>query len=204
MIALDTKSCNHFWQYLTKLVIKSKLYSKYIFSGVLLIFSHYGFSQNWKVVSSSITFKIKHAFGSTAEGSFKGLTSSIFFDTNQLLKTSMIASLEARTIDTGLGLRDKTLRGVKYFDVEKCPKIEMTCTQAERGAKANEYIGTFEVTMRNKSKSLKIPFTFIQTGNTGLFKASFQINRLDFGIGESSGLLGDTVTIFVTLNTTSI
>jgi polyisoprenoid-binding protein YceI len=116
---------------------------------VLLIFSHYGFSQNWKVASSSITFKIKHAFGSTAEGSFKGLTSSIFFDTNQLLKTSMIASLEARTIDTGLGLRDKTLRGAKYFDVEKCPKIEMTCTQAERGAKANEYIGTFEVTMRN-------------------------------------------------------
>jgi polyisoprenoid-binding protein YceI len=80
----------------------------------------------------------------------------------------------------------------------------MTCTQAERGAKANEYIGTFEVTMRNKSKSLKIPFTFIQTGNTGQFKASFQINRLDFGIGESSALLGDTVTIFVTLNTTSI
>ena len=171
---------------------------------MLLLQPRVSLSQNWKVVSSSITFKIKHAFGSTAEGSFKGLTSSIFFDTNQLLKTSMNASLEARTIDTGLGLRDKTLRGVKYFDVEKYPKIEMTCTQAERGAKANEYIGTFEVTMRNKSKSLKIPFTFIQTGNTGLFKASFQINRLDFGIGESSALLGDTVTIFVTLNTTSI
>jgi hypothetical protein len=31
----------------------------------------------------------------------------------------------------------------------------MTCTQAERGAKANEYIGTFEVTMKNKTKALK-------------------------------------------------
>jgi hypothetical protein len=30
----------------------------------------------------------------------------------------------------------------------------MTCTQAERGAKANEYIGTFEVTMK-KAKKLK-------------------------------------------------
>jgi hypothetical protein len=57
------------------------------------------------------------------------------------------------------------------------------------------------VTIKNKTKSLKIPFTFIQTNNTGQFKASFQINRLDFCIGESSALLGDIVTIFVTLNT---
>jgi polyisoprenoid-binding protein YceI len=46
----------------------------------------------------------------------KALNSSIYFDTNQLSKTSMNASLEARTIDTGLGLRDKTLRGTKYFE----------------------------------------------------------------------------------------
>lgn len=77
----------------------------------------------------------------------------------------------------------------------------MTCTQVERDAKANEYLGTFEVTIKNKTKSLKIPFTFIQTNNTGQFRATFQINRLDFSIGESSALLGDIVTIFVTLNT---
>ncbi len=168
---------------------------------MLLILSHYGFSQNWKLVSNTITFKVKHAFGSTAEGSFKGLNSSIYFDTNQLSKTSINASLEARTIDTGLGLRDKTLRGTKYFDVEKYPTIRMTCTQVERDAKANEYLGTFEITIKNKTKSLKIPFTFIQTNNTGQFRATFQINRLDFSIGESSALLGDIVTIFITLNT---
>lgn len=166
-----------------------------------MVFSHLAFSQNWKLVSNTITFKVKHAFGSTAEGSFKGLNSSIYFDTNQLSKTSINASLEARTIDTGLGLRDKTLRGTKYFDVEKYPTIKMTCTKIEHGAKENEYIGSFDLTLKSKTKNIKIPFNFIKTTNSGQFKASFQINRLDFDIGESSALLGDIVTIFVTINT---
>lgn len=166
-----------------------------------MVFSHLAFSQNWKVVSNSITFKIKHAFGATAEGNIGGFSGSIYFDTNQLSKTNMNASLEARTIDTGLGLRDKTLKGSKYFEIEKFPKISITSTKIEHGAKENEYIGSFDLTLKSKTKNIKIPFNFIKTINSGQFKASFQINRLDFDIGESSALLGDIVTIFVTINT---
>ena len=180
------------------------MYYKSIFTGILLIFSHLTLSQNWKVASNYITFKIKHAFGSTAEGNIGGFSGSIYFDTNQLTKTSMNASLEARTIDTGLGLRDKTLKGVKYFEVEKFPKILITSTKIEHGTKENEYIGSFDLTIKSTTKSIKIPFSFIKITNSGQFKASFQINRLDFDIGESSALLGDTVTIFVTLNTVAL
>lgn len=167
---------------------------------LLILQSWMGYAQHWKPSSSSVTFKIKHALGATADGSFKGLLGTILFDPNTLATANLKASIDANSIDTGVKIRDKALRSDEYFDVVKYPKISMTSVKIEKGAKENEYWGLFNLTIKKTTKNVRIPFTFSQNGATAQFKSTFQINRLEYEIGEKSALLGDIATVTITLN----
>lgn len=158
-------------------------------------------AQNWKPVTAAITFKIKHSLGATAEGTFKGFTGSISFDPMNLATASMKATIDVKTINTGINLRDNTMRGDDYFDIEKYPKISIISTKIEKTIKENEFTGYFNLTIKNVTKSIKIPFTFTQNNAQGIFKGSFSINRTEYGVGEKSALLGDAVIVFITINT---
>lgn len=159
-------------------------------------------AQIWKPITASITFKIKHSLGATADGSFKGFIGSFAFDPQHLASASIKASIDVKTINTGINLRDNTMRSDDYFDVEKYPKISIVSTKIEKSSKETEYNGYFNLTIKNITKAIKIPFTFTQNDNNqGIFKSSFAINRIEFGIGEKSALLGDVATINITINT---
>lgn len=174
------------------------------FRAILLLFllciSLFVQAQNWKPNTATITFRIKHAFGATADGSFKGFTGLIIFDPQHLSNASLKASIDAKTIDTDLELRDKTLRGTNYFDIEKYPKISMISTRIENGTKENEYVGYFNLTIKKTTKNIKIPFSFVQNQSMAQFKSTFEINRLDYEVGEKSSLLKDIATVLITLN----
>lgn len=174
--------------------------SKCIFLLFMIAYPTLSQAQNWKPTTAAVTFKIKHALGSTADGSFKGFSGVVVFDANNLMVSSLKASIDTKTIDTSLGLRDKTLRGNEYFDVEKYPKISMISTKIEKSPKENEYIGYFNLTIKKTTKNIKIPFTFVQNGTNAQFKSTFQINRLEYEVGEKSSLLGDIATVSITLN----
>lgn len=178
---------------------KTVLYISLIISTLNFYFG--ATAQNWKPVTAAITFKIKHSLGATAEGSFKGFVGSINFDPMNLSSASIKATIDAKSINTGLNLRDNTMRGDDYFDVEKYPKISMVSTKIEKTNKENEYIGYFNLTIKNVTRNIKIPFIFSQTNTQGSFKGSFSINRTEYGVGDKSALLGDTATIFITINT---
>jgi polyisoprenoid-binding protein YceI len=45
-------------------------------------------------------------------------------------------------------------------------------------------VGVFNVTIKDKTKSVDVPFTYIAKGATAQFKGSFKIQRTDFGIGS--------------------
>lgn len=167
----------------------------------ILIFQDKIFAQNWKPVTAAITFKIKHSLGATADGSFKGFVGTIFFDAMNLSTATIKATIDAKSINTGINLRDNTMRSDDYFDVEKYPKISMVSTKIEKSIKENEYTGYFNLTIKNVTKNIKIPFIFTTTGNQATFKGTFAINRTEYGVGEKSALLGDTATITITVNT---
>ncbi len=64
----------------------------------------------------------------------------------------------------------------------------------------SDYTGTFDFTIKGITKSIKIPFSFTQTGNKGTFKAKFDINRKDWKIGGNTLGMADKVTINLSLN----
>lgn len=166
----------------------------------LLTFFASAQSNEWVVNTSSVKFKIKNA-GFAVDGAFKGLIAKINFDYNKTIGNTIEATIEAKTVNTGNTKRDAHLQKEEYFDVAKYPTISIKSTTILK-EKDGTFKGSFKVTIKNKSKDIIIPFSFNQNENKGTLKGSFTINRLDFGVGESSMILSDVASIEIELSVT--
>ena len=150
---------------------------------------------NNTVTRSAITFQAKN-MGIGVEGTVSGLQANIQFDPANLTSSSIEASVDAGTINTDNSSRDEHLKSEDFFNVTHYPKIIMKSVSFKHRSGDN-YTGLFNLTIKGKTKSLAIPFTCIQKGSNLAFKGSFKLNRLDFGIGDSSLVLSDDVTVSI-------
>lgn len=149
-----------------------------------------------KVKSSAITFKIKNA-GLNVDGNFTGLEAEIKFNQLKPEESSIKASVNTKSVNTGNNMRDEHIRKPEYFDVDKFPKITLQSTKIEKTGPIT-YKGNFKLTMKGITKDVVIPFTFIKIPEKTEFKGNFSINRRDYGVGGNSISLSDNATI--TLN----
>ena len=148
---------------------------------------------------AGVTFQIKNA-GITVNGSFSDLQADIRFDPTRLTESSFNASVSAATIRTGIALRDGHLQKRGYFDTEHYPRIQMVSKGIQK-LTGNRYLGLFNLTIRETTREVELPFTYAPRGNTGRFTGQFVINRQTFGIGTTSLVLADDVTVLVDVET---
>lgn len=144
---------------------------------------------------SSITFEIKN-LGISTGGSIGGLSTKVSFNPANLASSTLEATVDVNTINTDNSSRDEHLRSEDFFDVTRYPKISLKSV-AFKHRSGNNYTGTFTLTIKDKSKQVEIPFTFLDKGNTIEFKGTLKINRLDYGVGSSSMILSNDVTITI-------
>jgi len=149
----------------------------------------------WTIVSSTVSFKIKNA-GFTVDGKFGVLSGTIIFDAAKSYSNSIEASIDSKSINTGNGTRDGHLKKKEYFDVDAYPKIDMKATLFTK-EKEGAFKGYFKLTLKNKTKDIVVPFSFTESDGKGLFKGTFTINRLDYGVGESSVIMSDNAIITI-------
>lgn len=144
---------------------------------------------------SSVRFGIKN-FGGNVTGSFKGLKGKIVFDAVKTESSSFDVTVDVRTINTGIKMRDTDLKKEKYFNVEKFPSIQMLSTGIRKdGGIRDGYIFNGVVIIKGIKKEISFPFTATQQNEGYLFKGSFPLNRRDFGVGGSSISLSDNLTV---------
>ncbi len=155
-------------------------------------------NNEWTQVSSTVSFKIKNA-GFAIDGKFGVVTGTIFFDAAKNYSNSIDASIDSKSINTGNGKRDGHLKKKEYFDVDSYGKINMKATLFSK-EKDGGYKGYFKLTLKNKTKDVLLPFSFNEADGKGVFKSVFTINRLDYGVGESSMILSDNATITMEIN----
>ncbi len=150
----------------------------------------------WKLdpAHSSADFKIKHMMISNVKGSFSGLTGTLVENTANPNQSTVEASIDIATINTGDPQRDGHLKSADFFDVEKYPKMTFKSTQVERKGDG-EYSVTGDLTLHGVTK----PVTFAVEGpsapgkdpwgNTRIgLSATTRINRKDFGLSWNSPL----------------
>jgi len=151
------------------------------------------------VAKSAVTYEIKN-MGINTSGKFKTLEANIAFDQNNLAASSIEATVDVNSIDSDNAMRDNHLKAEDYFDAAKYPKITMKSTSFKKKV-GNNYVGIFNVTIKGKTKSVEVPFTYTESSNVALFKGSFKINRKDFGVGGNSMVLADDAIIEIMAET---
>ncbi len=145
---------------------------------------------------SKVHFTIKN-FGIKTGGELTGLKGSIIFFTTDLTSCRFDVSIDPHTVDTDNGSRDKHLKGGEYFDVEKYPEIKITSTKIVKTNKTGDgyYYFSGTLTMHGITKEITFPFKAEKTNDDYLFTGEFEIDRLDYGIGDKSAVLSNTVNV---------
>ncbi|MDO3643276.1 YceI family protein [Mucilaginibacter sp. L3T2-6] len=167
---------------------------KFLLPIFLIIISSTAFRYlNSTVTRSAITFKTKN-LGIGVSGTIGGLQANVHFNPADLATSTIEASVDAATINTDNSSRDEHLHGEDFFDVSHYPKITLKSVSIRRRG-GNNYTGQFNLTIKNRTRLVEIPFTASQAGTTTTFKGSFKLNRLDYGVGSSSLVLSDEVTV---------
>jgi polyisoprenoid-binding protein YceI len=160
-----------------------------------IFFLQAGQLNQFLIPSCSVFWRVDNA-GFEVEGTLKVLDATIEFDPQDLSQSIIRVTADATSIQTGINIRDKHLKRSDYFDVEKHPVIELR-SKNFRKKKGNQFIGEFDLTIKSVTKEIVIPFTVLEQNNKMQYTANFEINRLDFGIGERSLTLAEKVNISV-------
>ncbi len=153
-------------------------------------------AQYWKPVSGTINFSIK-MLGLNVNGKLGGIKANLGFTNNE--PSEIYASAESNTIDTNNSLRDSHLKEKpEFFEPVKYPQIRMKSKSIYKSG--NNYIGIFDVTLKNITKVIKVPFSFTENGNSGTFKGKYTLDRDDFKFGGNTLGMSDDVKVSITLN----
>jgi polyisoprenoid-binding protein YceI len=163
----------------------------------------------WKLdpAHSVAEFKVKHMMISNVKGTFTGLTGTLQLDETDRTHSTVEASIDVATINTGDPQRDGHLKSADFFDADKFPTITFKSTNID-SVGGPDYEVTGDFTLRGVTKPVILKVEDVSTpskdpwGNQRIgLSASTKINRKDFGLGwnaalETGGVLvGEDVTI---------
>jgi polyisoprenoid-binding protein YceI len=160
----------------------------------------------WKAdpVHSEIAFSVRHLMVSKTRGRFTSYDVTIITSEDPL-GSSVAATIDLASVDTGNEPRDNHLRSADYLEVEKYPTMSYRSTGIRRTD--DGWVIDGELTLHGVTRQVPLaaevngfspdPFGGQRAG----FSATAQINRRDFGIditvpmGGGGVVVGDTVSI---------
>jgi polyisoprenoid-binding protein YceI len=155
---------------------------------------------------SEADFAIKHMAISTVHGSFHGVSGVVKFDAANVSKSSVEATIDVATVDTGVAARDGHLKSPDFFDTAKFPTMTFKSTSVTKVGDHYELKG--DLTLHGVTKSVVLNMEAPSKEQIGMdkkphrgFTATTTINRKDFGLNWNGTLssgdaaLGDEVKI---------
>lgn len=163
-------------------------------------------SSTWTIDTNHAesNFSIKHMGVSTVRGDVSGVKGTIVWDANDLSKSSVNATLDATTVTTNNGYRDKDLKSANFFDVEKYPTITFKSTSVKRVSGKLQITGDLTLAGVTKSVTLDVDGpTAPQKGMGGKMviglSATGTVKRSDFNFAPKypAAMLGDEVQITI-------
>ena len=158
--------------------MKNAIFTSYVaFTLFATAFGTYK-ATNWQISKDyAVNF-----VGTDVEGSFATLGGDIAFDESNLASSKFSVRIDANSINTGNGMKNKHAKSDKWFDAEKFPSISFTASKFSKTASGFEAEGILD--LHGVKKTMTIPFTF----SNNVFKGSFSVNRLDYGVGNMEGM----------------
>jgi polyisoprenoid-binding protein YceI len=163
-------------------------------------------SEHFKVdaVHSSIGFRIEHLNVAFFYGRFNDVSGTFAFDEADPANTVLDIHIRAASIDTHNALRDRHLKSADFFNIGKFKEITFRSTGANR-LDEHRFNIAGNLTLLGVTQPLTVMVTRTGTGpgmhgeQRSGFETSFQIKRSDFGMNAMLDLLGNDVTLTVSI-----
>lgn len=141
--------------------------------------------------NSSLTFEAQ-VMGAAFTGHLNKFSGTVIFDPANLPMARADIVIDMNEIVSGDQSRDEMMRAAEWFAAEQWPESRYV-THAIEHMTGNQYVAIGDLTIRDVTMPLSIPFTLDITDAGEVKKAHMQalvtINRLDFqvGLGEWQG-----------------
>ena len=152
-----------------------------------------------------IVFKVQHVLGFVS-GVFEKYNGTVRFDPNDLAGSSIDVTIEVDSLNTRVSKRDNHLRSKDFFEVKKYPTIKFVSNEI-RNTGGNQYVAKGLLTMKDVSKTIELPFTFLGIVDNPFekrqeiagFDARHRLDRLEYNVGDGKyykqGVVGKDVEI---------
>jgi len=169
------------------------------FSSGALANETYKFDQS----RSTIGFTV-HQFLGTSHGKFAKFDGKIDIDREHPEKSSVVAKIDVRSIDTGIVKRDNHLRSAEFFNVAKFPEITFKSGRVRQTGQQSGYIFG-DLTMHGVTKPVTLHVKLVSpipnnTKETRWAVTTEPLKRRDFNLmfsqsAESISGIGQTVAV---------
>lgn len=163
----------------------------------ILLFSASAFilaESTWTVKTDGVKINFNLPKEGTT-GTIGGLKAVINFDVLHPESSSITATADVSTINTGVDAKTEHLKSADFFDAEKHPTIQFTSSKITPSDSG--FVATGSLTMRDSTKTISIPFSFKQNGNEGVFKGTMAVHPGEYGVGQRSKSGSDLVEISI-------
>jgi polyisoprenoid-binding protein YceI len=138
----------------------------------------------WRVDrnASELGFKARGAFGLVpVRGTFREFDGTLEVDEAGARGDLVI---QAASLDTGMGTRDKHLRSADFFHVEEHPAVTFSLTEVTRAAGGLTLTGRLQI--RETGLNLVVPLEATQAGADRLhLRTTLSVERAAAGVGWS-------------------
>ena len=152
---------------------------------------------------TKVGFEIPHMVISSVDGTFSEVEGNVTL-ADKFEKSSVKASVDVKSINTGNGKRDDHLRSPDFFDVAKHPKMTFESTAIKGTQESFKLEG--KLTIHGVTKPVTFEGKYLGLVNDGFgnervaFTATTKVNRKDFGLTwnkaiEAGPVVGDELTI---------
>lgn len=125
--------------------------------------------------------------------SFSGLNADINFDASMPMSSEIIARIDVKTLKTEASGLTEHLLSADFLDVAKYPEIKFISSRIMKTDSG--YVAYGGLCMKDSVKAVKLPFTFTEKGDEGMFKGTLHIFSGDYGVMKKSKSGGDEVVI---------
>ena len=156
---------------------------------------------------SEVDFSISHLAISNVHGRFGKVAATLVYDQADVTKSTVTATIDVSTVDTGEDARNNHLKTPDFFEVAKFPSATFTSTSVAKSG--NGLIVNGNLTLHG----VTIPVALNVEGPTGPvqgmdrklhsgFSATTTISRSAFGIGTKfpAAMVGDDVKLSIDLD----
>jgi len=184
---------------------------RFLAAASAVLFSSLALAQttsSWDIdpAHSGATFEILHLGVTHVRGSLHHIVGKVVWDDKDPSKDSVVADIDATTINTDEPGRDTHLKSPDFFDVAKYPTLHFQSTSVSKVNGKLKVMGNLTLGGQTKPVTLDVdgpvpPQKGMRGGLVSGFSATTTISRKDFNFGQKYGapVLGDDVKITLDL-----